>query len=264
MRLLTHDIINAVFAARLDRYIEKHDDVSWSTLQMVCRTHPFRLVAASWNIPVSCSPSETSEIPRLLFLRANPLDAQQGTLPIDHEIKKIKGVLKWRVGEFEMRDEGALEPHEILGYLLETRPHLLHFSGHGSNLGSLLLETADSTKVYVKPKQVASMIAEFRTVQCVVLNACYSEVLADLLANHDTVVIGTNQAISDVVAASFSFGFYQALTFGESVASAFKLALRQIGMSKASDESHHFQIRNAERAAELYFFKQDDFKRRLS
>lgn len=264
MRLLTHDVINAVFAARLDRYIEKYDDNSWSALQMLCRTRPFRLVANSWNDPVSCSPSEKNEIPRLLFLRANPLNAQQGQLPIDHEIQEIKRVLEWREGEFDMHDEGALAPDQLLRYLLKRRPNLLHFSGHGSNRGSLLFETADSAKVFVRPEQIAPMIAEFPTVQCVVLNACYSEALADLLANHGKVVIGTSQAISNVAAASFSFGFYQALTFGESVASAFKLALRQIGMSKASDEIHIFQIRNAERAAELYFFKQDDFKRRLS
>jgi hypothetical protein len=261
MRLLTHDVTNAVFAARLDRYIEKYDDTSWSALQMLYRTHTFRLVDKSWNRPISLP---SGEIPRMLFLRANPVNAQQGMLPIDSEIKGIKRSLERRTGEFEWRDEGALEADELLDYLLQHRPHLLHFSGHGSNFGALLLETADSAKVYVRPGQIAPMIAFFDSVRCVVLNACYSAVLADLLADHGIVVIGMSDAVSDKAARSFARGFYTVLASGESVSHAYELAKYQIRMTVATDEAHIPQIRNPELASTLYFFKQENFKRRSS
>jgi len=261
MRLLTHDVTNAVFAARLDRYIEKYDDDSWSALEMLCRTHPPRIVDRSWNRAVT---RPSAEIPRLLFLRANPLDAQQGMLPIDSEIKKIKRALEWREGEFDMHDEGALEMEDFSRHLLKNRPNLLHFSGHGSNRGSLLWERGDSTKVYMKPEQIAPIIADLDTVSCVILNACYSTTLADLLAERGIVVIGMSQSVSNESATHFARGFYQALAFGENVAHAFKFATHEIGLSGATDEAHIPQIKNSERASKLYFFEQDDFKRRSS
>ena len=44
-------------------------------------------------------------------------------------------------------------------------------------------------------------------IECVVLNACYSEVQADAIALHVPYLIGMNQAIGDSAAREFAVGF---------------------------------------------------------
>jgi hypothetical protein len=45
-------------------------------------------------------------------------------------------------------------------------------------------------------------------VQCVILNACYSEVQAEAIARYIPYVIGMSEAIGDRAAIEFSVGFY--------------------------------------------------------
>ena len=58
--------------------------------------------------------------------------------------------------------------------------------------------------------------------QCVVLNACYSEIQANEINKSIKYVIGMSQAIRDDAAIAFSTGFYRALGYGKSVEEAFK------------------------------------------
>jgi hypothetical protein len=257
-RLLTCDVATAVHLARLDHYIEPPHDISWSALHLLCRTEPFHLVDQSWNRPAQFD--STNPIPRMLFLRANPLDAQQGMIPIDREIKAIRTQLERRPNSVYMIDRGALERHELSGYLLKIRPHLLHFSAHGSDRASLLLEDNDGNKTFVRTDQIAPLIVAIDSIRCVVLNACFSAALADRLEQSGMVVIGMSASVSDDAAKAFAFGFYQALALGESVACAFELGRLQIGMSGATDEVDIPQLRNSERAAQLTFFQREHFK----
>ncbi|QDL09560.1 CHAT domain-containing protein, partial [Brasilonema sennae CENA114] len=65
-------------------------------------------------------------------------------------------------------------------------------------------------------------------IECVVLNACYSEVQASAIATHIPYVIGMNKAIEDKAAIKFATGFYNALCAGESVEFAYKLGCNVI------------------------------------
>ena len=69
-----------------------------------------------------------------------------------------------------------------------------------------------------------------------VLNACYSKVQADAIANHIDTVIGMSTAIGDEAAISFSAAFYQALAYGRSLRTAFKLACIQIDMENIPED----------------------------
>ncbi|MGB3788255.1 MAG: hypothetical protein WA949_09600 [Phormidesmis sp.] len=88
-----------------------------------------------------------------------------------------------------------------------------------------------------QPKRVstASLEALFEifadTVDCVLLNACYSERQARAIAQHIPYVIGMNQAIGDRAAIEFAVGFYDALGAGESIESAYKLGCVAIQLS---------------------------------
>jgi polysaccharide pyruvyl transferase WcaK-like protein len=60
------------------------------------------------------------------------------------------------------------------------------------------------------------------SVKLVVLNACYSDVQAEVLLAHIDCVIGMGGSILDDAARNFAIGFYGGLGERESVAAAFK------------------------------------------
>jgi hypothetical protein len=65
---------------------------------------------------------------------------------------------------------------------------------------------------------------------CVVLNGCYSDVQAQVIAKHIPHVIGMNKAIGDKAAIAFAVGFYDALGAGRGVEFAFKMGCAAIQM----------------------------------
>jgi serine/threonine-protein kinase len=65
---------------------------------------------------------------------------------------------------------------------------------------------------------------------CVLLNACYSEVQAKEISRHINSVIGMSQAIGDKAAISFAVGFYDALGADKGVEFAYKLGCSAISM----------------------------------
>jgi hypothetical protein len=77
---------------------------------------------------------------KILFLASNPLDTKQ--LHLDQEIREIN--VKIRAAEYrdsvELISRWAVRPDDLLQFLLEFRPHIVHFSGHGNTTGGIILE----------------------------------------------------------------------------------------------------------------------------
>ena len=65
-------------------------------------------------------------------------------------------------------------------------------------------------------------------IECVLLNACYSEVQATAIAQHINYVIGMSQSIGDRAAIKFATGFYDALGAGKTIEIAFKFGCNAI------------------------------------
>jgi hypothetical protein len=73
------------------------------------------------------------------------------------------------------------------------------------------------------------MFKRFATqVNCVVLNACYSEAQAKAIAEYIPFVIGMKQAIGDQAAIAFAVGFYRALGAGRSLEEAYEFGCVEI------------------------------------
>jgi hypothetical protein len=76
---------------------------------------------------------------RILFLAANPSDTSR--LKLDEEVRSITE----KIRSAEHRDSlelvpgFATRPDDILQLLNIHKPHILHFSGHGSTSGEILL-----------------------------------------------------------------------------------------------------------------------------
>ena len=123
----------------------------------------------------------------------------------------------------------SVRPSDITQALLDTQPQIVHFSGHGTSTGALCFEDLAGKTHPIEPDALAALFEQFSgQVNCVVLNACYSEIQAKAIAKHIKYVIGMNQAIGDKAAIAFAIGFYQALGGGCSIEDAYRLGCVQI------------------------------------
>ena len=113
---------------------------------------------------------------------------------------------------------------DLQEHLLRHGPTLVHFSGHGSAESEIILED-DSNLSYPVPVGILSGLFSVlrRSVRCVVLNSCYSEPQARVIAEQIACVIGMSKTISDEAAINFAAFFYHALGYGESIWDAFSL-----------------------------------------
>ena len=168
----------------------------------------------------------------ILFLSADPSDATR--LRLDQEFREIHEKLKLA----KLREQFRLElpqlsarPEDVSQALLEIRPKIVHFSGHGTPTGALYLESRIGKAHLVEADALANLFEQFKhEIDCVILNVCYSEIQANAISKHINYVIGMNYAVDDGAAIAFSIGFYQALGAGCSIEVAYKLGCIQIGL----------------------------------
>jgi hypothetical protein len=179
---------------------------------------------------------------KVLFLAANPHGTQP--LQLDEEIRQITA--KVRAAEYrdslELISRWAVRPDDLLQALLEVKPDIVHFSGHGGSAAGLnfLDDQRDLKPVSKeeglimlddqgKPKPVGkeALAYLFRilkdNVRVVLLNACYSQPQAEALAQTIDCTVGMNRPIGDKAAIVFAASFYRAIGFGRSVKEAFEL-----------------------------------------
>jgi hypothetical protein len=162
----------------------------------------------------------------VLFLAANPRDQTQ--LRLDEEIRAITE--KLRASEYresvELISVWAIRPPDLLQALNEHKPHIVHFSGHGSSADELLfLDSEGNAKPVSKEAIMATMNTLADNIRVVVFNSCFSTGQAEAVTQYVDVAIGMNADIGDEAARVFSAQFYSAIGFGRSVGEAFDQAI---------------------------------------
>jgi formylglycine-generating enzyme required for sulfatase activity len=165
----------------------------------------------------------------ILFLAANPTDTQP--LRMDQELRDIgEGLQRAKQrDQFRLEQRMAVRPRDIQRAMLDLNPQMIHFSGHGAGNEGLVFEDESGKTKFVTGEALADLFSLFADqLNCVVLNGCYSEVQAKVIAQHIPYVIGMNQAIGDKAAIAFAVGFYDALGAGRDVEFAFKLGCSAI------------------------------------
>ncbi len=179
---------------------------------------------------------KTIDVPkcRILFLAANPEKTTH--LALDEESREIdqKIRLSDHRDALDLVTKWAVRPDDLLQYLNQYRPHVVHFSGHGSETEEIIL--LDS-KRRPKPVSKGALKQLFSTlkdnIRVVLLNACFSEPQAEAIVDVIDCAIGMKQAIGDDAAIVFAASFYRAIGFGKSVKEAFdqgKAALMLAGI----------------------------------
>ncbi|QUY45850.1 CHAT domain-containing protein [Acaryochloris marina] len=208
---------------------------------------------------------------KILLLTANPVNTSQ--LRLSEEVRSIQEGLERAKDRdhFELITKLAVRTTDFSRALLDHQPQIVHFSGHGEgkwiaptspssrqntthtfsedavrDIGivpelstsgdeGLVLEDDQGRAKLVNSKTLKELFKSFPSVECVLLNACYSEVQATSIHESVDCVIGMNQPIGDRAAIQFSQGFYDALGAGTSYEEAYQLGCRAIDLEGSSE-----------------------------
>jgi CHAT domain-containing protein len=143
----------------------------------------------------------------ILFLAANP----KGTtnLRLQEEEREIKERLRQAgYGRVPINSTGATRTRDIQQALLDFKPQIVHFSGHGAGQEGLVFEDATGQAKLVESEALADLFRLFSNhIECIILNACYSKFQAEAIAQYVNYVIGMSEAIGDRAAIEFAVGF---------------------------------------------------------
>lgn len=182
--------------------------------------------------------------PVILFLPADP--ARTSLRALDEECAAIERELRMTGGrdDFEFRSKWAVSVDDVMRGLNELQPTIIHFSGHGCATGGdvrddrrtpravrrnvatmapagILLQDEQRQPQHVSARALTQMIASAApSARLVVLNACFSDAVADALRGVVDCVVGMRGAIGDAAARSFAVGFYRALGHRRSIGNA--------------------------------------------
>ena len=106
---------------------------------------------------------------RILILAANPLDTVR--LRLDEEVREIRHSL--RLSEhrdtFELRDERAVRREDVRRAMLNYRPSVVHFSGHGGGEEGIAFVNNQGAAEWVSTDALSGLFKLFADyVECVV------------------------------------------------------------------------------------------------
>jgi len=184
----------------------------------------------------------------ILLLSANPKNTKR--LRLDEEAREIQKSLdraKHR-DNFKIEQRWAVTTTDIRRSLLDVKPKIVHFSGHGEGrmndgnfrsivdieerMEGLIFEDETGNYQLVPSNVLADLFSLFSDqIECIVLNSCYSETQATELIKFIPYVIGMKKEIGDTAAISFSVAFYDALLADNSIEFAFKVGCNGIQLA---------------------------------
>jgi len=159
---------------------------------------------------------------RILFLAANPIDTSR--LKLGEEIRAITE--KIRTSEYrdslELKHALAMRVDDLLQSLNRYKPHIVHFCGHGSSSGELVLADSKGVSKRVSTKAIKALFQTLKdNIWVVVFNTCYSRSQAKAITEVIDCAIGMSDTIGDQAAITFAASFYRAIGFGRSIQEAF-------------------------------------------
>ena len=158
---------------------------------------------------------------KILFLSANADPASP--LGVDQEYRRVARRLEAtrHRDRVELISWPDLRASDLPTRLRREQPTIVHFSGHGMADGGLVIRDRRGDTTTLHPAALAGFLGRRNdTVRLVILNACYSQSLADRLREHIDCVIGVGAEVTDQAAITFAETFYEALFDNEPIQSA--------------------------------------------
>jgi AAA-like domain/CHAT domain len=199
---------------------------------------------------ISTISTKNIAVTKILILTANPTNSDR--LRLDEEVREIQqGLRRSRhYDQFEIIARWAVRPRDLRQALLDHEPQIVHFAGHGAGSDGLVLEGNDGQVQLVSTKSLSALFKHFQqSIECVLLNACYSQEQARAIHQHINCVIGMSQSIGDRAVIEFAVGFYDSLGAGSSYGRAFELgrvAIALAGLSESEAPQIHINFSESE------------------
>ena len=174
---------------------------------------------------------------KILFLSSNPLETQ--SLRLDEEIREIENkiLLAQKKDKLILIKKGAVRAEDLQFYLNQEEPTIVHFSGHGTSEGEIVLEDFVGNPRTVSPEALKRLFKILKDdIRCVVLNACFSYEQALAISQHIDCVIGMSSFIGDKAAIAFSQAFYLAIASERSIKNAFDQGITELMLRGIPEE----------------------------
>ena len=174
--------------------------------------------------------NNNAPVKTILILAANPSNTTP--LRLDAEIREIDEGLRRanKREQYKLEQKWAVRSRDFYRSILDYQPHIVHFCGHGAGEEGIVLEDDTGKMALVQTNALASMFKLFakKGVECVILNACYSEVQAEAISQYVNYVVGMNKAVGDRAAVAFAVAFYDAIAAGYELEEAYDLGCSQM------------------------------------
>lgn len=158
---------------------------------------------------------------------------------LDDELRFIKDSLKNSDSrnKFDIQVEPAVTISHIRRALLENKPEIVHFCGHGAGNDGIVCKD-ELGQIKRVPTTALSNLFELSNdhVRCVVLNACFAEIQANEIVKHIDFVVGMKYEIGDEAALRFAQGFYDALFAGKEFADCFAFGVNAIQLENIPED----------------------------
>lgn len=184
--------------------------------------------------------SSLQELPdeiTVLFFASNPRD--QAQLSLDEEVRSIKEMISKSRHRDVVKFEScwAVRPGDILQYINQYQPTIVHFSGHGSSNDDLvLMDNNSNTKLVSLDAIVQAMSVANDNLRLVFFNTCHSKNQAHSVVEYIECVIGMNTTITDEAAQVFAAQLYSSIGFGLSIDKAFDQAKAALMLEGITEE----------------------------
>jgi hypothetical protein len=175
---------------------------------------------------------------KILYLSASPRDQQRQQS--DLEFRQIFEQLDPEY--FEISSRSKMKAADLISALTEKQPHILHFSGHGSN-EEIIFEDAAEKSRRVQKRDVIEVFQHLsKRPRIVFLNACWTAENLEELGQVIDFVIATRRKVFDSVAIDFAAKFYELLGNGQPVRNAFNLTRKQFDIDGTKDRVEMYEL----------------------
>lgn len=222
-----------------------------------------RALQVGAEIEQAITPQQPVDKLTILFLAANPQDTQK--LALDQEVRSISEAIRKSEGRdgIEFFSRWAVQSLDILQAINETDPEIIHFSGHGSEKGEIVLDDGSGkTTLVSKEAMAAAVISASKKIRLIFFNACFSQQEAKAVVEKVEAAIGMNTEIGDEAAIVFAAQFYSSIGFGLNLQQSFdqaKAALLLKGISEA--DTPVLFVKEGLLAADIVMVAQEEAKK---
>lgn len=189
---------------------------------------------------------------KVVFIAANPKN-----LPDTEWVKEYKVIEKVfndnsLDSKFELKPIFNTTPNELLKYVQGKRIWFIHFSGHGSNTGKIVLQDESGKSFIVTERYFLDLIGRVQGLKCILFASCNSDKLIKKTQDKidysigfsGTITFSENNDDKDAIE-EFIKCFYESFSKVESIPMAYRFAKESLALKKAKNVKVSFKCKNS-------------------